>query len=89
MQVVKYSNIEKRIMYYWSKLYAGEIHEGEDYNKLKKTIVILLSDFELDVTKDIQKIHTKWEIKEEEYSKIVLTNVLEIHINLLTKVNTF
>lgn len=35
------------------------------------------------------KIHTKWEIKEEEYSKIVLTNVLEIHINLLTKVNTF
>ena len=80
MQVVKYNNIEKRIMYYWSKLYAGEIHEGQKYNDLNKTIVILISDFELDITKDIPKIHTKWEIREEEYSKIVLTNVLEIHI---------
>ena len=67
-------------MYYWSKLYAGEIYEGDDYKSLNKTIVILISDFELDVTKTIPKIHTKWEIREEEYSKIVLTNVLEIHI---------
>ena len=80
MQVVKYNNIEKRIMYYWSKLYAGEIHEGDNYNNLNKTIAILIADFELDITKDIPKIHTKWEIREEEYSKIVLTNVLEIHI---------
>lgn len=80
MQVVKYNNIEKRIMYYWSKLYAGEIHEGDNYNNLNKTIAILIADFELDITKHIPKIHTKWEIREEEYSKIVLTNVLEIHI---------
>ena len=80
MQVVQYDNIEERIMFYWSKLYAGEIHSGEDYEVLNKTIVILISNFELDVTKDIPKIHTKWEIREEEYSKIVLTNVLEIHI---------
>ena len=80
MQVVQYDNIEERIMFYWSKLYAGEIHSGEDYEVLNKTIVILISDFELDITKDIPKIHTKWEIREEEYSKIVLTNVLEIHI---------
>ena len=50
------------------------------FKVLNKTIVVLLSNFELDVTKDIPKIHTKWEIREEEYSKIVLTNVLEIHI---------
>ena len=80
MQVVQYDNIEERIMFYWSKLYAGEIHSGQDYEVLNKTIVVLLSNFELDVTKDIPKIHTKWEIREEEYSKIVLTNVLEIHI---------
>lgn len=72
---LKYNNIEKRIMYYWSRLYTGE-----NYNNLKKTIAILIADFELDITKDIPKIHTKWEIREEEYSKIVLTNVLEIHI---------
>ena len=85
MQVVKYSNIEKRIMYYWSKLYSSEIKSGEDYNMLNKTIVIMIADFELDVTKYIPKYHTKWEIKEEEYSKTVLTDVLEINIIELPK----
>ena len=30
MQVAKNDNIEKRIMFYWSKLYSQEIHRGED-----------------------------------------------------------
>ena len=85
MQVIKYANIEKRILYYWSKLYAGEIHEGQDYNKLNKTILILIADFELDNLKDIPKSHTKWEIKEEEFSKKVLTEMLELHIIELPK----
>ena len=86
MQVVKYDNIANRIMYYWTKLYSGDIREGEGYEKLHKTIVILITDFELDVTKDIPKFHTEWKIRETEYSKIVLTNVLEIHIIELPKV---
>ena len=36
MQVIKYSNIQKRIMFYWSKLYTDEIKSGDDYNNLKK-----------------------------------------------------
>lgn len=85
MQIVKYSNIEKRLLYYWSKLYTGEIHEGDNYNELNKTIAILIANFELDVTKNIPKSHTKWEIREEEYSKKVLTDILEIHIIELPK----
>ena len=89
MQVVKYSNIEKRILFYWSKLYTSGIHEGEDYNVLNKTIVILIADFELDIAKDIPKIHTKWEIREEEYSTKVLTSMLEINIIELPKLLKF
>ena len=85
MQVVKYSNIEKRILYYWSKLYTSGIREGEDYNVLDKTIIILIADFELDITKDIPKTRTKWEIREEEYKCKVLTNMLEINIIELPK----
>lgn len=85
MQIIKYKNIEKRIMYYWSKLYANEIKDGDNYNNLNKTIVILIANFELDVAKDIPKIHTKWEIREEEFSKKVLTDVLEINIIELPK----
>jgi len=85
MQVVKSTNIEKRIMFYWSKLYSGEIKEGDDYNELHKTIAILIADFELNNLREIEKFHTKWEIREEEYSKIILTEVLEIHIIMLPK----
>ena len=59
MQVIKYNNIEERILYYWSKLYAGEIKEGEDYKKLNKTIIILIADFILDRTKGVPKVHTE------------------------------
>lgn len=89
MQVVQNSNIEKRIMFYWSKLYFSGIREGENYNKLNKTIVILIANFELDTIKEISKYHTKWEVREEEYSKIILTNVLEIHIIELPKLNKY
>ena len=85
MQVAKNDNIEKRIIFYWSKLYSSEIHKGEDYNELHKTIVILIADFELEKLEEIKKFHTKWQIREEEYSKIILTDTLELHIIELPK----
>ena len=85
MQIVQNSNIEKRILFYWSKLYYSQIKEGENYNKLNKTIVILIADFELNNLKGIEKYHTKWQIREEEYKTKVLTDVLEIDIIELEK----
>jgi len=85
MQVAQKKNIEKRILYYWSKLYSSGIKEGEDYIKLPKTIAILITNFEVDIAKSIPKFHTKWEIREEEYSKVILSDVLEIHIIDLLK----
>ena len=73
------------MLYYWSKLYSSEIGEGEEYRKLKKTISVLIADFELDILKDSAKCHTKWEIREAEYGKIVLTEVFELHIIELPK----
>ena len=80
MQVVDRKNIEKRILYYWSKMYIQGIKRGEDYEKLEKSVIILFTDFELEVLKDIEKYVTQWNIKEKEYSQTVLTNVLEIYI---------
>ena len=85
MQVSKIKDIEKRIMLYWSKMYSGEIKKGNKYEVLKRTIVILIADFELDNLKEIEKYHTKWQIREEKYSKIVLTSVFEAHIIELSK----
>lgn len=47
--------------------------------------VILISDYELESLKEIKKYITKWNIREEEYQKIVLTDAMEIYIIELQK----
>ena len=85
MQLVDKKNIEKRLLFYWSKIYSKSIKSGKDYSNLEKTIVILISNYELDSLKEIPKYITKWNIREEEYCKIILTDVLEICIIELPK----
>ena len=85
MQVVDRKNIEKRILFYWSKMYNMSIKSGQDYAALEKGIVILILDYELESLKEIKKYITKWNIREEEYQKIVLTDAMEIYIIELPK----
>ena len=85
MQVVDQKDIEKRILFYWSKMYIQTIEAGEDYEKLKRCIVILITDYDLETLKKIPEYATKWKIREEKYPKLVLTNVLELYIISLNK----
>jgi len=85
MQVVDQKDIEKRILFYWSKMYIQTLKAGEDYENLKRCIVILITDYDLDKLKEITEYVTKWKIREEKYSKLVLTNDLELYIISLEK----
>ena len=85
MQIVDRKNVEKRILYYWSKLYSMNLKAGKDYENLEKVIVILITDYEIDSLKEIQKYKTKWNIREEEYQKVILTEVIEFYIIELPK----
>lgn len=85
MQVVNQHNIEKRILFYWARMYAQTIKEGDFYNELKKSICVLIADFELDGLGEIKKYITKWNIREEEYKSVILTDVLELVIIELPK----
>ena len=85
MQVVDQKDIEKRILFYWSKMYIQTIEAGEDYEKLKRCIVILITDYDLETLMKIPEYTTKWKIREEKYPKLVLTNVLELYIISLNK----
>ena len=89
MQVVDKKNIEKRILFYWSKMYNNSIKQGADYENLEKSIAILITDYELEGLKEIEKYITKWNIREEEYQKIILTDVMEIYIIELPKFNRY
>jgi len=85
MQVAEQDNIEERLMYYWSKMFIGNIHKGDNYGTLRKCIAIMFIDFNLENLAQIPKSHTEWEIREKDFSKIVLTEVLELHIISLPK----
>ncbi|MEE0866668.1 MAG: Rpn family recombination-promoting nuclease/putative transposase [Clostridia bacterium] len=87
MQIVDRKNIEKRILYYWSKMYTGSIKKGQDFDKLEKGIVVLISDYNLDNLKENNNYLTKWQIREEKTPKLILTDVLEIFIIELRKVS--
>lgn len=86
MQVVKQEDIEKRIMFYWSKLYTKGISSGEDYESLNKTIAILITDSAIPKLRKIPEYYTKWQIREEKYQSVILTDVLEIYIIELEKI---
>ena len=66
-------------------MYKSSIKEGYDYTKLEKGIAILITDYEIESLKEIEKYLTKWNIREEEYQKIILTDVMEIYIIELPK----
>ena len=85
MQVASQDSIEKRILFYWSKLYVEGIKKGESYDALEKSIVILFTVSDLENLECIPKGHTEWKIREKDFEKIVLTEMLEIHIIELKK----
>ena len=85
MQIVESEDIIERMLYYWGKLYTRNIKAGEDYSELKRTIVILIADFEVKGLEE-QGYHSKWKIIEEKERKTILTNDLELHILEIPKI---
>ena len=85
LQIADRKNIIERILFYWSRLYSRQIKKGEDYKELEKTIIIVITDFEITKIKELE-YHSSWKIIEERERKIILTNKLEIHIIELPKI---
>ena len=82
IQLFNKYNMDKRSLYYWSKLYSGQLSVGQDYKELKKTITINIINF--NYIED-ENFHTVFHIREDSSSKILNDN-LEIHFVELLKV---
>lgn len=89
IQVADSKNIEKRILYYISKIYSQNLKKSHDYVELNKCIGIVFIDFELEQLKDVSKYMTKWNLREREYRKIVLTDAIEFYIIEMPKVEKY
>ena len=86
MQLIDKNNIIERMLYYWSKMYTKQIKAGDDYNKLEKTIVILIADFNIKGLEEVE-YHSTWKIIEtNSVKKLILTDKFELDIIELLKI---
>jgi len=71
----------ERALYYWARLYGGQLTRGEHYSALHRCAVVLITDFnELDG----QRFHSVFRVQEA-HDHSALTNQLEIHLVELPK----
>ena len=73
-------DIVKRILYYWSRTYSKQLKTGEKYKDLKKTIGIVITNYEIKEMEGIEKLDSKWQITCDKNDKRLLTDDLELRI---------
>src|SRR5574344_1791651 len=75
IQVKNEYNMIKRSLYYWSKIYEEQIVQGDNYEKLAKTVCINILDFKY-LKND--RYHNAYRLKEIKTNE-QLTDIMEIH----------
>ena len=83
MQITDQEYYDKRALYYWARLYTGQLKSGVNYDKLEKTIVINILNFNCLEEEDYHNTYKLLNC----HSKEELINHLEIHFIELEKYN--
>ncbi|MDM0935965.1 hypothetical protein CYK77_15410 [Clostridium perfringens] len=83
IQVKNEYNMIQRTLYYWSKMYSGQIQNRDNYSKLERTVCINILNFKY-LKND--KYHNAYRLKEIT-SNEELTDLQEIHFIELPKFN--
>jgi len=84
MQVGDEGNIERRILFYWSKGYTEELKEAQDYATLPRMINIVIVDFDVFKWNDASKFHGVFRVSERDEG-VLFSDALEIHTLELPK----
>ena len=69
-------NIDRRSLFYWSKMYSEDIEKGHDYRNLPNVIVINIVDFDFPSG---GTYHSCFHLRDAACPEIILTSALEIH----------
>jgi predicted transposase/invertase (TIGR01784 family) len=74
--------MDKRTLFYWSKIFSEQLKAGQPYDELKKTITINILDFNYIKTDRYSTVFHLWEDSNKDCK---LTDVLEIRFLELPK----
>jgi len=81
MQSQRRRALPERILYYWARLYAGQLSRGEGYDALRRCAVVLFANFPMLAGQRFHSIFGACERHDGE----VLTEQLELHVLELPK----
>ena len=81
IQLWNAGDMQKRTLYYWAKLYTGQMEEGDQYRTLQKSITVNVLDF---ITIENEQYHNVFHVREDKTGQL-LTDALEIHFLELRK----
>jgi predicted transposase/invertase (TIGR01784 family) len=74
-------NIDRRSMFYWSRMYSESLNRGQNYRELPNVIAINVVDFDFPSG---GKVHSCFHLREDFDPSLILTDTLEIHfINMV------
>ena len=83
MQVRRSDSYPKRALYYLSRIYAGQLESGEDYEKPKPVIGIHFLDYEM--FPDNEDFRFRFEMRDIRHPALSLTDDMSLHIFELPK----
>ncbi len=83
MQLFNKYDIEKRTLFYWSKRYSSQLHEGEKYQELKKCVTINILNYAF-LANDAY--HSTFHLRENR-TGLTLIDDIEIHFLELPKLD--
>lgn len=83
IQLKEQADFNDRTLFYWSKLYSGELKSGDEYGELKETICINIINFNMF---DCSEYHSHFKVMEKTRHEI-LSEKFAIHFFELKKIN--
>jgi len=83
MQIKNEPDFNDRVLYYWSKLYSGDLKSGDEYGDLKQSISINIINFNMFECPEFHSCFKVLEVNRHE----LLTDKCAIHFFELKKIN--
>ena len=89
VQMTDPKNMFKRLLWYWARIYGFQIKKSENYKILKKTISILIVNYDIKEFKDFEDAHTIWRLSEKRDLSLRPFEDIEIHVIELPKIEKY
>lgn len=81
MQTQRRPALAERLLYYWARLYAGQLSRGDDYTELRRCAVVAFVTFPMLLG---PRFHSVFSVRER-YSAALFSDQLEVHVLELPK----